>query len=107
MNCSISLLRMGWVGCQCTASDTVLHYFTLKALCLNRAISSAACRSYGMLRAWVCHVAVSIMAAASFGLEDALADTAFGPIAHASWHCLAAAGMMTSGSVLKLCLDLH
>ena len=49
---------------------------------------------------WLRHLAFGASAVTSFGLEDALSGCVLGPLAHASWHCLAATAMLTAGPVL-------
>ena len=48
-----------------------------------------------MMLRWMLHAAIGGAAAASFALDDSPALSWF-PYTHAAWHCLAAAGIVTT-----------
>lgn len=78
--------------------DDHLHLVN-QVRCAILAVNSARSSCFMPLFAWLRHALVAVSAIASFGLEDAMSGTVFGPLSHALWHCLAAAGMFTAGPV--------
>ncbi|GAX83487.1 hypothetical protein CEUSTIGMA_g10912.t1 [Chlamydomonas eustigma] len=79
---------------------TAMNFLSVEMHCAAMATSSL--WAGGSLHyQWLLHVLTALSAAASFGLEDSFSGTVMEPIAHGLWHCLAAAGIVTTVPMLK------
>jgi hypothetical protein len=73
--------------------------FMLQVQCANM-VTLSLWAGEGLHYHWLLHVVTALSAAASFGLEDIFSGTMMEPIAHGMWHCLAAAGIVTTAPML-------
>jgi len=78
---------------------TALNFLAVEVQCANM-VTLSLWAGEGLHYHWLLHVVTALSAAASFGLEDIFSGTMMEPIAHGMWHCLAAAGIVTTAPML-------
>ncbi len=58
-----------------------------------------------LVRAWLWHIATSVVGVGSFLVEDTAIEHQWPPVFHAAWHCLSAAAVGTATHELLNHLD--